>query len=409
MLARRYRLLAPIGRGGFADVWRAEDLRDSREVAVKVLRADTPSPEMSSRIRYFRREMDTVGRLRHSNVVAVSDSGVDGATNEMFIVMELMREGCLADLIKEGNPSLDEAVDLLCDAARGVAAGHELTMVHRDIKPANVLLTREGERRVAKVGDWGIVKILETVGDATHTVNAPFSPPYAAPEQHRGERPTLALDVFALGLLGFELLTGRRPLSTDGLKAFAMSAGAAIQGPRAFDGRIPIEVDEVIRRALEARPSARYPNASAFLHALEGGWQRARGYDIRWIADRLRERGHSVIRSSNPREALSLKFRGTKAIVVVGPSAGSVSFLARRSLEERLRAPVLGGTRRRRLREARAVLRNLRVATILRPGTRSDPAITVGATIDLPVFREDFEEFCRTWEADLALLTEALP
>ncbi|HEX6370052.1 MAG TPA: protein kinase [Longimicrobium sp.] len=284
-LAGRYRIEDVIGRGGMGAVYRAKDLRLGRDVAVKVITASAGNdPEVRERLRArFRHEANAAAGLpHHPNVVPVYDYGTDDELGLDYIVMELLRGEDLATRLQRGGvPPMAEALRILQHAARGVAVGHRSGLIHRDVKPGNVFLVQHGddEEMQVRVLDFGIAKAMAEEDTAsaglTHDGRAPLSPAYASPEQLRGDaRLNPASDVFSLGALGFQLLTGTRPF-TDADRA-RMAAGLEVPVPalRARNPQVPEEVEQVIRRALDADPANRFPQASALADALEGRLRR---------------------------------------------------------------------------------------------------------------------------------------
>lgn len=284
-LAGRYRIEDVIGRGGMGAVYRATDQRLGRNVAVKVITASAGNdPDVRERLRArFRHEAASAARLpHHPNVVPVYDYGTDDELGLDYIVMELLRGEDLASRLQRGGvPPMAEALRVLQHAARGVAVGHRAGLIHRDVKPGNVFLVEQGagEEMQVRVLDFGIAKAMAEEDTAsaglTHDGRAPLSPAYASPEQLRGDaRLTPASDVFSLGALGFQLLTGTRPF-TDSDRA-RMGAGMQVPVPalRARNPQVPDEVEAVIRRALEPDPAQRFPDATALADALSAPLRR---------------------------------------------------------------------------------------------------------------------------------------
>jgi tRNA A-37 threonylcarbamoyl transferase component Bud32 len=277
-LGGRYRIEEVIGRGGMGAVYRAIDQRLGRPVAVKVITASAGNdPETRERLRArFKHEAASAARLpKHPNAVTVHDYGTDEELGLDFIVMELLEGEDLATRLQRGGvPPMAEALRILQHAARGVAVGHRAGLIHRDVKPGNVFLVRHGDEEEVRVLDFGIAKAMAEEDTAsaglTHDGRAPLSPAYASPEQLRGDaRLTPASDVFSLGALGFQLLTGTRPF-TDADRA-RMGAGLEVPVPalRARNPQVPDEVEQVIRRALHPDPAQRYEDANALANALD--------------------------------------------------------------------------------------------------------------------------------------------
>ena len=280
-LAGRYRIEEVIGRGGMGAVYRATDARLGRDVAVKVITASAGNdPEVRERLRArFRHEAASAARLpHHPNVVPVYDYGTDDELGLDYIVMELLRGEDLATrLQRAGPPPMGEALRILQHAARGVAVGHRAGLIHRDVKPGNVFLIQHGtdDEMQVRVLDFGIAKAMveaeEDTASAglTHDGRAPLSPAYASPEQLRGERRlTPASDVFSLGALGFQLLTGTRPFTEGDRNRMAAGMEVPVPSLRARNPQVPQEVEDVIRRALAPEPEDRFENAGALADAL---------------------------------------------------------------------------------------------------------------------------------------------
>lgn len=290
-LGGRYRIEEVIGRGGMGAVYRATDTRLGRPVAVKVITASTGNdPEVRERLRArFKHEAASAARLpKHPNAVTVHDYGTDEALGLDYIVMELLEGEDLATrLQRAGPPPMGEALRVLREAARGVHVGHRTGLIHRDVKPGNVFLVRHGTEDEVRVLDFGIAKAMveeeEDTASAglTHDGRAPLSPAYASPEQLRGERRlTPASDVFSLGALGFQLLTGTRPFTE--VDRSRMAAGMEVPMPslRARNPQVPQEVEAVIRRALAPDPSDRFEDAGALADALDPLLRRLAGSPV---------------------------------------------------------------------------------------------------------------------------------
>jgi len=245
-LPDRYEVLAELGRGGMAVVWRARDRQLGREVAVKMLRDDL-GIEPSDRER-FRREAEVVARLSHPNVITVFDAGAN------YIVMELVEGGSL---------ERDRfSVELLEKVSRAVHAAHERGIVHRDLKPSNILLTRSGEPKVA---DFGIAHLAGKNTRLTQSGMVIGTPQYMAPEQADGLALSPRTDIYALGAILYEGLTGRCP--HEGLTAMELLrkiVGEEPELPRALDPKIARDLETITMKALEKDPSRRYVTAGEF-------------------------------------------------------------------------------------------------------------------------------------------------
>jgi serine/threonine protein kinase len=274
VLVNRYRIGDVIGRGGFAAVYRADDERLGREVAVKVITLTSADPAAQELLRErFQREARAVAALpQHPNVVTVYDFGRDPETGIDFLVMELLRGEDLATrLAREPRLPLDLATCILREAVEGVAVGHRAGLVHRDVKPGNVFLAEPqgGAPFRVCVLDFGIARLAADEGTAsrlTQQGTTPLSPAYASPEQLRGEvNLTPASDVFSLGVVAYQLLTGERPFPPERRRGpEGWKAPPLLEKNR----RVPVRVAEAVHRALAFEPADRFPHAAAFASAL---------------------------------------------------------------------------------------------------------------------------------------------
>ncbi|HEX2080030.1 MAG TPA: protein kinase [Longimicrobium sp.] len=287
VLDDRYRLESVLGQGGFGVVLRATDLREEREVAVKVL--DAPrgmTPAQVERLRHrFQREAEVAARLpEHPNLVRVLDYG---ATERLdYLVMELLHGESLRErLARTDEPvPLRRALRILRDAALGVAAGHEAGLVHRDLKPANIFLEGDPGRPTVRILDFGIAKLLDEEEDEetrTHlTLPGEWfgSEFYSPPEHLRREPVTRASDVYSLGVVGFELLTRTRLFTARDHDRRRNGLPVPIPSLAARNARIPREVERIVRKALADDPADRFEDAgelAAELHRALQGLRRA--------------------------------------------------------------------------------------------------------------------------------------
>jgi len=202
----KYRLLRELARGGMGIVYEAKDTELDRFVAVKILIA--AASESESLRERFQREARSAARLDHPNVVRVYDSGEQQGV--FYLVMELVRGRSLRELMSERTRELPWMLRLLERAARGLAAAHEAGIVHRDVKPSNILVAESGE---PKVGDFGLARPPEGSGDLTRSGTPMGTPTYMSPEQAAGRSASVtpASDVYALGAILYEMITGRPP------------------------------------------------------------------------------------------------------------------------------------------------------------------------------------------------------
>ncbi|MFN3336499.1 MAG: protein kinase domain-containing protein [Thermomicrobium sp.] len=262
VIGGRYRLEQPLGTGGMATTYLARDLVLDRPVAVKILRADSSDAREEAR---FEREARTAAAVSHPNVVQLYDAGRDGELR--YLVMEWVDGGDLARLIREHAPlPVDEAVRLVLDVLNGLAAIHRAGIIHRDVKPANVLLDRHGR---AKLTDFGIARRADEP-TLTGPGNLLGTAPYVAPERIRGQPATAASDLYAVGVLLYELLTGRLPFpgqTPDEL--LAQHLHTVPISPRRWRRDIPPALEQVVLRALAKEPELRYRSAEAMAAALQ--------------------------------------------------------------------------------------------------------------------------------------------
>jgi beta-lactam-binding protein with PASTA domain/tRNA A-37 threonylcarbamoyl transferase component Bud32 len=263
LLGGRYRLIEPLGEGGMATIYRAHDEQLGRDVAVKVLRPEYGRD--SAFVARFRQEAQAAASLNHPNVVNVFDYGTDRGVP--FIVMELIDGGDLQSLIREEAPLPPiAAAEIARQIADALAAAHARGIVHRDIKPSNVLLASGGR---VKVVDFGIARAFSEA-QLTLPGTTLGSVHYFSPEQARGETVTPSSDLYSLGLVLFEMITGQRAWRGESPAAVAMArlAGEA-PAPSTLQPSVPRGLDLIVRRALARDPEDRYPSASAFSQALQ--------------------------------------------------------------------------------------------------------------------------------------------
>ena len=275
VLGDRYEMQEPIGRGGMATIYRAVDLRMGRVVAAKILREVYSSdPKFVTR---FQREARAASALQHPNIIQVFDYGQSG--ENYYIVMEYVEGSDLRRYLKKnGMLSNERTIEISHDVALGLGAAHKLGIVHRDVKPQNIMLNDQG---LVKLTDFGIASMykdaeaerLTTTGMTLGTVQ------YYAPEQAQGEVVSPAADVYALGIVMYEMLTGRTPFDGDTPVAVAMRHIQDLpEPPSEYNPRISPGLERIILRCLEKNPHDRYRDGNALAYTLENlGRQGRRG------------------------------------------------------------------------------------------------------------------------------------
>jgi eukaryotic-like serine/threonine-protein kinase len=263
LVGGRYRLAEVIGVGGMATVHRAHDIRLDKTVAVKLLRREViEDTDIAMR---FRREALAATVLRHPNIVACLETGTDDG--QPFLVMDLIEgEDLAARLRRAGRLAPAEAMRIGLDVARALGVAHIRGIVHRDVKPGNILLARDGR---AMVTDFGIARLsADAEGSVPGTTLG--SVHYFSPEQAQGEKTTAASDVYSLGLVLYESLTGQRAWRGGSTSELAtVRIGADAPSPKATRPEVPAALDRVVVRALDPDPARRYPNGNALAAALE--------------------------------------------------------------------------------------------------------------------------------------------
>ena len=265
ILGTRYQLGEMIGTGGMADVYIGQDLRLSRKVAIKILRSDlAKDPSFIAR---FRKEALAAAGLNHPGIVAVYDSGEEEGNS--YIVMELVNGQTLRELIHSGDPiSLDHSLEIISGVLAALAYSHANGIIHRDIKPGNIMLTDDGD---VKVMDFGIARALDDIGATmTNTWNVIGTAQYLSPEQATGETADRRSDIYSVGCLLYELLTGRPPFIGDTPVSIAYQhVSSVFQKPSEIDPLIDSNLDTVLSVALAKDPNNRYQSAGEMLSDIQ--------------------------------------------------------------------------------------------------------------------------------------------
>lgn len=261
MIGSRYEIIEKIGTGGMANVYRAEDHRLNRSVAIKVLK--TEYSEDTKFVTKFRQEAQAVARLSHPNVVAVYDVGEDDDMH--YFVMEFVDGITLKKYIeKKGTLSVREAVGVTLQIASGLEAAHSNHIIHRDIKPQNIMLAKDG---TAKVMDFGIAKAASS---NTITASAMGSVHYISPEQARGGFSDEKSDIYSLGVSMYEMLSGTLPFEGESAVAVALAHIQEDAAPlAAIDATIPRGLSNIVAKCMQKKTELRYPTAADLIADLK--------------------------------------------------------------------------------------------------------------------------------------------
>ena len=268
-----YEVIAPVGEGGMGEVYRARDSRLGRDVAIKVLPAAVS--DAPDRLRRFEQEARAASALNHPNVLVVHDIGQhEGAP---YVVSELLDGATLREQLTGAPLPASKVAGYGVEIARGLAAAHDRGIVHRDIKPENLFITRDGR---VKILDFGVAKVLQPdtelpadtrtyEGTGAGIVIGTIG--YMSPEQVRGEPVDARSDIFALGVVLYEMLAGRRPFAR-GSKVETLNAILTETPPdlAGLHSLVPLALDRIVRHCLEKDPAQRFQSARDVAFALEG-------------------------------------------------------------------------------------------------------------------------------------------
>jgi eukaryotic-like serine/threonine-protein kinase len=262
-IADRYEVEELVGHGGMSSVYKAKDALLERHVALKILHEQYSADD--DFVERFKREARSVAQLQHPNIVTVIDRGEENG--RQYIVFEYIDgENLKEHVVRKGRLDVRDALEIALEVARGLAFAHEQGLVHRDVKPQNILLNGDGR---AKVTDFGIARTLDVDG-MTQTGTVLGTSNYIAPEQASGERVDAHSDVYALGVVLYELLAGDVPFPGESFVAVAMKHMHE-PAPNLLDvrGDVPLRVAAAVDRALEKDPEQRFPTMDAFAAELE--------------------------------------------------------------------------------------------------------------------------------------------
>jgi beta-lactam-binding protein with PASTA domain/tRNA A-37 threonylcarbamoyl transferase component Bud32 len=335
----RYKLIEKLGGGGMSVVWKAYDLVLDRNVALKVLR-----PEMSEDeefIRRFRREAQSVASLSHPNIVNIYDVGEDRGL--YFIVMELIEGETLRDKLKrEGALDTTEALEIASQICEALSHAHNRRIIHRDIKPQNILLTKNGH---VKVADFGIARALGAISTTSRDLVV-GSAPYLSPEQAKNGVVSNRSDIYSLGVVLFEMLTGKQPFAGDSPVAVALQHVQSEPPPiRKVKPSLPERVANVVTKALKKNPEERFSSVDEMRREMgfilaKAGWDPAPGTarEDAPASGGPEEDDDVVARPQKKRRGLSL---GTKVFLVVAVIAVAMGGYALKLFRDWMDVPLV--------------------------------------------------------------------
>lgn len=319
----RYQILELLGEGGMATVYKAYDTRLEREVAIKVIRRDAFSPDdMDMMLKRFEREAKSLGRLSHPNIVGVIDYGEHEGSP--YLVMVYLSGGTLKERLGKPMPWQD-AIRLILPIAQALDYVHERNIINRDVKPSNILMTDKGQPMLT---DFGLVKIFgEHDKETTLTSSGTGlgTPDYMAPEQWTGE-PTAQSDLYSLGVVLYEMITGYRPYTADTPAGVLLKqATESLPLPKQYIPDLPKDVESVLLKVLAKEPADRYPNMHTFIDELQnllaGRGVTASAIKTKQLREQMTgkvERNKPNASSSNPQPVPHKKTFPTLVIAAVG-------------------------------------------------------------------------------------------
>jgi serine/threonine-protein kinase len=264
-LLGRYEIVAELGKGAMGVVYRANDPMLNRMVAIKTINTEEAGHEgMAEYEARFYTEAKAAGGLNHPNIIIIYDIGKSG--HLVYMAMEYIQGRELREMLADGKPlPVAQAVDIAAQVGDGLAYAHQHQVVHRDIKPANIMITPEGR---AKIADFGIAR-MRSSETRTQTGVILGSPKYISPEQVVGKRADHRSDIFSLGVILYESITGSTPFNGEGLSALMYQiTNHDPSPPSASNPQVPVMLDYIIAKVLAKAPEARYQSAADFANDL---------------------------------------------------------------------------------------------------------------------------------------------
>jgi serine/threonine-protein kinase len=264
-LLGRYEIVAELGKGAMGVVYRANDPMLNRMVAIKTINTEEAGHEgMAEYEARFYTEAKAAGSLNHPNIIIIYDIGKSG--HLVYMAMEYIEGQELREMLTDGKPiPVTKAVDFAAQVADGLAYAHQHQVVHRDIKPANIMITPEGR---AKIADFGIAR-MRSSETRTQTGIILGSPKYISPEQVVGKRADHRSDIFSLGVILYECITGATPFNGEGLSALMYQiTNHDPAPPSSSNSQVPVMLDYIIAKILAKTPDARYQSAADFANDL---------------------------------------------------------------------------------------------------------------------------------------------
>lgn len=320
-IGRRYRILGIIGSGALGPVYKVLDTRLQRLVALKVLRISHNAEAKQ----LFLREARAVGRLKHPNIVQIYDAGETETL--VFLAFEYIEGRTLREIVKDARPlGHDYAIEIIRQVGTGLAYAHENGVIHRDVKPSNILISNDGRVLLA---DFGLA-VAPDAPTLTQTGTVAGTPAYMSPEQVMGKPVDGRSDIFSLGIVFYELLTGRKPFSGESAAELLSNiVNEKPASPRQIDSSIPASINEIVSKSLAKEPGQRFQTAQSFLRALAGAGLRPR-QQVAGKADETALLGHDDIapERAEARHPLSAGHLGWRWLAFAVPLLVCLLFLA---------------------------------------------------------------------------------